>query len=195
MNVLVIPEDFRKDEFMLKPIISAILASLGKPNANVRVCQDPNLGGIGQALSEERISEIIDRYKGMVRLFILCVDRDCEVGRRTRLDQLEVLFAQKLAADKVFFAENAWQEVEAWVLAGLDLPNEWSWSVIRSERNVKEVYFRRFAKDNGLLNEPGEGRKTLAIQAARRYDRIKQLCPEDITKLEDKIATWLGVYS
>lgn len=40
MNVLVIPEDFRKDQYMLKPIIEAMLKAKGKM-VKVRVCQDP----------------------------------------------------------------------------------------------------------------------------------------------------------
>ncbi len=88
MNVLVIPEDFRKDQYMLKPIVSAMLAEIGRP-AKVRVCQDPLLAGIGQALKWERIREIIERYKAMVKLFLLCVDRDGVEKRKRVLDHLE----------------------------------------------------------------------------------------------------------
>ena len=35
MKVLVVPEDFRKDQFILKPLLSHLLASLGKPRATV----------------------------------------------------------------------------------------------------------------------------------------------------------------
>jgi hypothetical protein len=100
MNVLVIPEDFRKDEFILKPIISALLASLGKPRAKVIVCKDPLLGGISQALNEDNIIEIIERYRGMVDIFLLCVDRDGEAGRQTRLDQLEASARTLLTSDR-----------------------------------------------------------------------------------------------
>ena len=37
MTVLVVPGDFRKDQFILKPLLSRLLASLGKPRATVRV--------------------------------------------------------------------------------------------------------------------------------------------------------------
>ena len=76
MRVLAIPEDFRKDQYILQPILSALLEAAGKPKARVRVCTDPLLGGISQALRWERIVEILDRYRGMVDLFVLCVDRD-----------------------------------------------------------------------------------------------------------------------
>jgi len=59
MNVLVIPEDFRKDQYMLKPIVMAMMKEVGKPKARVRVCQDPLLGGISEALKWERIEEIM----------------------------------------------------------------------------------------------------------------------------------------
>ena len=87
MTVLVVPEDFRKDQFILKPLLSRLLASLGKPRATVRICQDPLLGGVEEALKTERIAEIVDRYR--VQVILLCIDRDGNPGRRRRLDQLE----------------------------------------------------------------------------------------------------------
>ena len=89
MTVLVVPEDFRKDQFILKPLLSRLLASLGKPRATVRICQDPLLGGVEEALKTERIAEIVDRYGGRVQVILLCIDRDGNPGRRRRLDQLE----------------------------------------------------------------------------------------------------------
>jgi hypothetical protein len=188
LNVLIIPEDFRKDQYMLKPLISAMMVRKGKPTAKVRVCQDPRLGGIDQALRWERIEEIIDRYKGMVNLFLLCVDRDGNQGRREVLDRMEQSAAKiLLPIGKFFLAENAWQEIEVWVLAGhQQLPSDWSWEEIRSEHHPKEKYFLPFAKAQNLSDEPGEGRKTLAQDAARNYNRIRTLCPE-IAELEKRI--------
>jgi hypothetical protein len=58
--------------------------------------------------------------------------------------------------------------------------------------NPKETYFLPFSQQNGYLDEPGQGRKTLGQQAATRYDRIKQLCQEDIATLEYKIEEWFN---
>ena len=81
-NVLVIPEDFTKDEHILKPLAERILHDSGKPNANVRVCRDPNFGGIGEALKIERLrKDIIARYP-MVDLFILCFGPGWRGGAR-----------------------------------------------------------------------------------------------------------------
>ncbi|HBB31469.1 MAG TPA: hypothetical protein DC064_06650 [Cyanobacteria bacterium UBA9273] len=191
MNVLVIPEHFRKDQYMLKPIIGAMMKELGKPNAKVRVCQDPLLGGVSEALKWKRIEEIINRYKGMVNLFLLCVDRDGKEGRKRVLDNIEQQAVNILTPGRLLLGENAWQEIEIWVLAGHNLPADWNWQDIRREVNPKEIYFLPFAQQRNLLNTPGEGRKILAEEAVRRYDRIHQLCPEDIAVLENRISTFI----
>ncbi len=95
MTVLIVPEDFRKDQFVLKPLFAKLLATLGKPRAKVRVCQDPLLGGVGEALKSERIAEIVERYSGRVQVILLCIDRDGDAGRRQRLDHLEHEFDER----------------------------------------------------------------------------------------------------
>lgn len=90
MNVLIIPEDFRNDQYVLQPIIEAMLKAEFAPGCR-------------------------------------------------------------------FFAENAWQELEVWLLAGHDLPREWSWQEIRQERDPKERYFVPFAKSRGYSMSRAEG--------------------------------------
>ena len=46
MNVLIIPEDFRKDQYILKPIFERLFRSIGKRRAHIEVCQDPLLGAL-----------------------------------------------------------------------------------------------------------------------------------------------------
>lgn len=190
MNVLVIPEDFRKDQYVLKPIVAAMLGSIGV-NARVEVCQDPLLGGVTEALKWERIEDIIEQYSWKVQLFLLCVDRDSDPHRRSALDSLERKAAQILPVSKRLLAENAWQEIEVWVLAGHNLPAEWTWVAIRAERDAKEIYYLPFARSRGMMDTPGEGRRKLAEEAARRYSRVRQLCPEDIGALEERIRAQL----
>ncbi|HLO02590.1 MAG TPA: hypothetical protein VK191_05745 [Symbiobacteriaceae bacterium] len=124
MRVLVIPEDFRKDEQVLKPMVTAVMGAVGRPRAKVT-------------------------------------------------------------------AENAWQEVEVWVLAGHDLPLEWVWTEIRADRDPKEQYFEPLARLKGVIDQPAQGRGTLALQAARRYDRVRTLC-EEVRGLEDRIRAKVG---
>jgi hypothetical protein len=189
MNVLVIPEDFRKDQFILQPIISAMFTKLQKP-AIVEVLRDPLIGGIGEALKLGILEEIVRDNRWKVDLFLLCVDRDANGGRRLALDRLEQHFANGLGAGKFFAAENAWQELEVWLLAGHDLPGDWSWQEVRQERDPKEAYFMKLAAARGLQDDPGGGRKTLGTEAARKYRRIYSRCREDIQVLEKRIGTW-----
>jgi hypothetical protein len=192
LDFLIIPEDFAKDEHALKPIITAMMEALGRPKARVRVCRDPRLRGVAQATDRDQILEISERYKWGVDIFLLCVDRDGLDGRRVALNNIESFARSLLPGQRVFLAENAWQEIEVWVLAGHDLPGDWIWSEIRQHNDPKEAYYEPFARQRGLFGAIGEGRKRLAIEAARRYPRIRQLYAEDVQVLETRIAEWLA---
>ncbi|GAB4194800.1 MAG: hypothetical protein OHK0022_11090 [Roseiflexaceae bacterium] len=194
MNVLIIAEDPTQDYFILEPLVAAMLAELGKPRAKVRVCRDPVYRGINTVLKPESLEAIIRRYP-MIDVFLLCVDRDGDENRRTQLDVREQSCAALLQQrrDVIFLAENAWQEVEVWALAGCtDLPGEWRWRDLRAERDPKEAYFEPYVAQKGLTATPGAGRMILGRQAASRYGRVRQLCPEDIGALEERLRERLG---
>ena len=183
MKLLVIPEDVTNDQYILKPLFEKLLKSIGKPHARVRICEE-RLGGIGEATKSERIRKIVDRYDGMIDVLILCVDRDGDPGRRQRLDQIEEEFSED---GRRFLAENAWEELETWVLAGLDLPADWRWADIRSEVHVKERYFNELAKDRSVADGPGNGRKDLGEEAARRINKIRRRCRGDFDALAKRL--------
>ena len=183
MRVLVIPEDFRYDQYLLKPLFQRLFASLGKRNARVKVCSDPLLGGVHEALNPERLHAVVEQYAGMTDIFILCVDRDGRAGRRQRLDELE----GKFESECTFLAECAWEEVETWALAGLDLPNGWNWGDVRAEIHVKETYFDPLAQERGVARGPGRGRKVLGEEAARRIPAIRAKCREDFDALAQRL--------
>ena len=184
MNVLIIPEDFRKDQYLLRPILRRLAATLRGPgNVRVEVCMDPLLGGVGEALKTDRLREIVRQYRGMTDIFILCVDRDGIETRRHRLDELEREFAQSR-----LLAVNAWEEIEIWALAGLiDLPNGWRWRDIRAAVDVKERYFEPLAEQRGLSDTPGGGRKRFGEEASRRVPAIRQKCREDFDDLAERL--------
>ena len=183
MNVLVVPEDFRNDQHILKPLFERLLRAAGGSRARVRVCQDPRLGGVGEALKLARIREIVDQYDGMTDVFILCVDRDGAEGRRARLDAIETEFGN----GRAFLAESAWEEIETWALAGLDLPRGWRWTDVRAEVHVKERYFEPLARERGVADGPGGGRKALGEEAARNLPAVRRKCPEDFDALARRI--------
>lgn len=186
MNVLIIPEDFRNDQYILKPLFDRIVKS--RSSVRIRICRDPLLGGVREALKSDRISEVMDRYEGMIDVFILCVDRDGEEGRRHRLDDIESEFGNGV----IFLAENAWEEIETWLLAGLDLPSEWSWAEVRAEVHVKETYFEPLASQRGLANSLGGGRDELGREAARQLAAIRQKCPE-LNTLATRLESAAGI--
>lgn len=181
MRVLIIPEDFRNDQYILKPLFSRLLGSIGSPRIRVEVCRDHLMGGVGEALKSERVSEVIEQHRGMTDIFILCIDRDRELGRRQRLNQLEVEFGP------ILLGVNAWEEIETWALAGLDLPSSWRWAEIRAEVQVKEQYFEPFAALRGLSDSPGGGRKVLGEEASHLVSAIRQKCPEDFDALAGRL--------
>lgn len=183
MRVLIIPEDFRNDEHVLKPLFSRLFRTLGQRRARVEVCRDPLLGGVREALKSDRLAEIVRQHGGMTDIFILCVDRDGMPGRRQRLDEIEDEFGH----GRAFLAVNAWEEIEVWVLAGLDLPNEWNWQDVRATVKVKEEYFEVVAARLNLASAPGGGRKALAEQASSRINAIRRKCPEDFGALAGRL--------
>ena len=183
MRVLIIPEDFRNDQYILKPLFLRLFQSIGRPRVRVDVCRDPLLGGVGEALKSGRIAEVIRMHGGMTDIFILCIDRDGKRGRRQRLNQLE----KKFDNGQTFLAENAWEEIETWLLAGLDLPAGWNWRTVRAEVRVKEIYFEPLAAQHNLSNAPGGGRKPLGEKASRKINAIRQKCPEDFDSLAQRL--------
>ena len=187
MRVLVVPEDFRYDQYILKPLFERLFASMGKPNARVQVCRDPLLGGVSEAMKPENLQDVVDQHEGMTDIFILCVDRDGEEGRRQRLDELEDMFEN----GRNFLSECAWEEIETWALAGLQLPNGWNWADVRAEIHVKETYFDPLAKKRGVADGPDRGRKALGEEAARHIPAIRSKCPEDFDALAERLRTRL----
>lgn len=149
--MLIIPEDFRNDQYILLPLFQRLFRRLGKPRARIRVCQN-------------------------------------QIGRRSRLDTIE----QTLAGPPVFLAENAWEELETWVLAGVQLPAGWNWSEVRTEVHVKEMYFEKLARRRGLADHPGGGRQPLGEEAARSVEAIRTKCQEDFDALARRIEDWLA---
>jgi hypothetical protein len=189
VNVLIIPEDSRRDKELLRPIIQALMAELGRPKAKVRVCEQPVLGGVGEALKWERIHKILDRWGGQTDLFLLLVDRDGaqNAGRRAALDSLEQRSAAVLAEGQALLGELAIEEIEVWVLAGHNLPSEWKWLEIRADAHPKESFFASFLTQHRKMAADAAGRAIVAEEAARSIRRILQLCPEDLGRLAARI--------
>ncbi len=191
MRVRIIPEDYLNDHLILRPIFSAMFAHLGKPHVKLDI-HSPRVKGVDAVKKPGHIREIIENFNN-VDLFVLCVDRDCDPHRRKALDDLELRVQKLLPRPRLFLAEQAWQEVEVWALAGIDwrLKPKWTWEAIRSERDSKEHYFEPIAKARRLLDSPGRGRAILGAEAARNYAKVRQNGPE-VRELEERIRQWFA---
>ncbi len=190
LNVLIVAEDYRNDQYILKPIINSMLEHVGKPNANVRVCRDPMIGGVDDALDSETVKEVINTNP-LFDLYLLVVDRDAQSNRRERLSRVEEDAAGHTRPTQSFLAGQAHQEVEVWLLAGQpDVPGslEARWAEVRDERQAKERYYDPYIEQKTLSNSPGGGRKPLGQTAGSNYaDRVRQLCDE-VQTLEQRVA-------
>ena len=63
MHILIILEDFRHDQYLLPPLFESLFRRyLRLPRAKIVVCQNPKLGGAGEALKPARIQAIVERY-------------------------------------------------------------------------------------------------------------------------------------
>jgi hypothetical protein len=195
MNVLIIPEEEANDRFILKPLFEAMLKRLGKKDARVKV-HAPDPAGWEGVKQWRQIRQILED-SSLVELFILCVDRDSHETRKQILSELEERANQDLEYPRrCFVAVQAWQEIEVWALARINwrLKRKWTWQAIRGERDSKEHYFEPVARDRGLLDQPGQGRKVLGQEAARNYAKVRQNCPE-VRELEERIRQWIDASS
>lgn len=187
-NVLVVPEDFTKDEHILKPLVVKILQETGRPRATVEVCRDPNFQGVSGAMNIGRLKDEVIRRYPMVDLFLLFVDRDGVTGRETQATRIEEeLTSELMGRQKRFLAALAHQEVEVFVLAGHELPLGWSWQQVREDPDVKNSCFSELVRLKNTERQPHEGRKSLMIEAMANWSRIKSRCPEDVGMLIAKL--------
>ena len=179
---------------MLEPIVRAMMRGERTAPVSVKTYASRQYRGVDQATNWRRVESIIQEELGMTDLFLLLVDRDCVEMRRESLTNIEAKAKDILPTGKALLAENAWQEIEVWILAGSTWKKgqrtETMWSDIRAQCHPKEVYFHKFSVAMKRFEEPDGGRKSLAIEAAANYQRIKRRCPE-VGLLESRIRTWI----
>ena len=190
MRCLIIPEDFRKDQHVLRPIVEALFKSLGKNNVKVGVLMEPLLGGVNKALNKEVLRGILETYRYKTDIFLLIVDRDGQLGRRRQLVECEKCFDSTVETRLCFLGECAIEELEVWALAGSKLPSEWSWRAVRSSRDPKEEYFDPYINQRFKSTRLADGRSTLGKQAAEQITRVLERCPE-LKHLRSRISEFL----
>ena len=59
MRVMIIPEDFQNDQYILKPLFSRLFSNIGISSPSVSVCQNPRLRGVAETLTSDRLAQIV----------------------------------------------------------------------------------------------------------------------------------------
>lgn len=178
-RILVVTEDFRRDQFIAKPLVERMAAEC-RPRALVEVCRRPKLGGVQRMFDETYLRrEVLPLYP-MFDVVVLLLDRDGLAGReRSLADQAERL----TTPGQQVLGAAAIEELEVFILAGHPHARAWDWPAMRRDADVKNTYFRRLAEETGSLPLPFEGRAVLMAEAMKNWSRIKTLCPEDVGEL------------
>lgn len=184
-DVLVVPEDPINNGYILGPLVQRILASCGKPNAYVKVLDNPRTEGYEHAKELLR-TRLFERYRHM-NLLLFLPDAD---GK----DRTAEFLALELEAEGRgvrLLCCAAVQEAEAWLLAGHKDRLGKPWREIREDRSVKENVFERFLAEYGDPGATGDGRESLMKETLSRYGALLKLCPE-LAELERRIREILG---
>lgn len=179
-KVLVIPEDPTHNGYILKPLVQAILADAGKPNAKVDVLTNPKLSGYDHALRAIK-EDLPDRY-GFWDLWLFIPDADRAVPEA--MTQLE----QALAGKGVkLICCPAQPEVEIYACAPYRTEIAGGWNAARQDVRMKEDVFGPLLEKHGDDRRAGSGRDLMIAESLMNLQLLFQLCPE-LKALRDRIA-------
>lgn len=184
-DVLIVPEDFTYNGYILEPLVRKMLARCGRPNANVAPPKGPWPKGYEHAKTLLR-ARYFDLYRHMDLLLFLP-----DADGKDRHVELQALEEEASREGVRLLCCAAKEEVEVWLLAGHQTRLEQRWLDIRSDASVKENVFQRFLADHGNPKAPGGGRSRLMAETLKGYDALLKLCPE-LAELERRIRQILG---
>lgn len=179
-RVLVVPEDPTNNGYILKPVISKLMAQCGKPNAQVVVMSNPKAGGYTHAKAL-LVSQVLERYAHF-DLILFIPDGD----QKDRSEEFKVL--EQTASDKgvKLICCSAVPEVEAWLLSGHLSKIGMSCGEMRAQTHLKEKVFEPFLAAFGDPRRAGGGRDLLISETLQNYDGLVQRCPE-LGELEKQV--------
>ncbi len=182
MKVLVIPEDPRLDQYILKPVVERIFADFGK-SPRVTVLSNPRLRGVAEALDAATLADIVATYP-MNNLFLVLVDRDGDGARSA------VASARELEHSGRLFVCLAIEEIEVWMLAIHSETLGISWRDVREEIHPKERFAHPFLRDRAPRLDPGQGRAWAMRGLGGQWRGVLDRCPE-LKDLKRRIEAWL----
>lgn len=179
-KVLVIPEDPTNNGYILKPLMEAILADAGKPNAKITVLTNPKLDGFDHAMKAIR-EDLPDRY-GFWDLWVFIPDAD-----RAKPSAMKALEGE-LATKKVkLICCPAQPEVEIYACIAYRNEIKSLWGQARQDPRFKEDVFDPLLAKHGDVRRAGAGRDLMVAEALKNRNALYQFCPE-LCDLRDKIS-------
>lgn len=179
-KVLVIPEDPTHNGYILKPLVEAILADAGKPNAKVQILSSPRLNGYDHAVNAIK-NELADRY-GFWDLWIFIPDAD-----RATPAAMQGLESGLKEKNITLFCCPAVPEVEAYCCVAYRDQLGASWTTVRESKSMKETYFDPLLAKRGDDRRAGGGRDQLIAASLSPLSTLLQFCPE-LKNLRDRVA-------
>lgn len=183
-QVLVIPEDPTHNGYILKPLVTAVLADAGKPNAHVHVLTNPRLNGYDDAV--RALSEDLPCRYGFWDLWIFFPDAD-----RGSPDALKALESNLQSQGVRLYCCAAQPEVEIYACVAHRADLGAPWSAARASTSFKETYFEPLLQKRGDPRRAGGGRDQLIEASLSPIRTLFQFCPE-LKSLRDRIAQVQG---
>lgn len=178
-KVLVIPEDPTFNGYILKPLVEAIMADAGKPQARVTILTNPRVGGFDQAVRSIRES-LPDKYGHWdLWIFMPDLDRASEKSMRALEEEMHMRKIRLLCCP-------AHPEVEIYCCVGHRSELGAEWKTVRSSARMKEDYFQPLLDKHGSRQSAGGGRESLITKALSKMSALFQFCPE-LRDLRDRV--------
>ena len=185
-KVLVIPEDPTNNGYILQPLLKAILAEAGKPQAKIDVLKNPHLKGYDQAVTAIKTPSILEQKYKFWNLWIFMPDRDrASEGAMRELER-------DLATRQVnLLCCPAEPEVEIYACVAYRRDLDAAWEKVRVSKRMKEDHFDPLLMKHGDKQGAGEGRKLMIQESLKSMRTLYQLCPEldDLRQRVTKLIT------
>lgn len=182
MKILVIPEDPKLDQYILKPVVARIFADLDK-FPRIDVLSNPRLRGVAEALGSAKLADIVATFP-MIDLFLVIVDRDGVKSRQDTVTAREAEHPQRL------FVCLAIEEIEVWMLAIHSKVLDTPWREIRAEVHPKERFAIPFLNERAPRLDLGQGRTWAMRDLGGQWRGVLKRCPE-IRDLKQRLKVWL----
>jgi hypothetical protein len=182
LKILVVPEDPKHDQHILKPVVARLFADLGK-TARIDVLARPRLRGVAQALDRAVLAEVVATYP-MIDLFLVLVDRDGDERRQAVAAAREAEQAGRLLVCLAI------EEIEIWMLALHHDKLGASWRAVRREISLKERFAQPFLAKHAPGSAPGDGCSWAMRGLGGQWKGACRRCPE-LAELRDRIQRWL----